>query len=104
MPARSLYVLYLCVCSFKNAEAKRKLAALTDMLESIEKTEDLIKENRQDCERKIQAEQLRQKEVSYLLQQINKLQNDLKGSTKESGMCTNRSCICSEFSLTYFRS
>ncbi|XP_021919521.1 structural maintenance of chromosomes protein 5 isoform X3 [Zootermopsis nevadensis] len=67
-----------------NAEAKRKLAALTDMLESIEKTEDLIKENRQDCERKIQAEQLRQKEVSYLLQQINKLQNDLKGSTKES--------------------
>jgi chromosome segregation ATPase len=73
------------VCSFKNAETSRKLRALKDVLESIEQTEYSIKEKNQECESKIHAEQERQKEVCNLLQQISKLQNDLKGSMKESG-------------------
>lgn len=67
-------------------------------MESIEQTAELIKVNNQECECKIHAEQQRQKEVSNVLQQISKLQNDLKGPTEESGMCANKSCICSVFS------
>jgi hypothetical protein len=63
--------------------------------ESIEQTEDTIEANIRELEQKIHAEQLRQNEVRVLLQQISKLQNDLKGFTKESGMCTCKSCICS---------
>lgn len=55
------------------------------MQESIEQTENLIKDNIQECERRIQAEETRRNEVHSLLQQINNLQNILKGSNKESG-------------------
>jgi hypothetical protein len=60
------------------------------MQESIEQTEILIRDNTRECERKIQAEEMRQNEVHALLQQISKLQNDLKGSSKESGIYINR--------------
>jgi hypothetical protein len=59
------------------------------MQESIEQTEALIKDNTRECERKIQAEKMRQNEVNALLMQINKLQNDLKGSSKKSGTYIN---------------
>jgi hypothetical protein len=59
------------------------------MQESIEQTEGLIKDNIRNFEHKIKAEELRQNEVHSLLQQISKLQNDLKGSTKESGTYIN---------------
>lgn len=73
------------VCSFKNADTSRKLTALKEMQESIEQTEDLIKDNIRECERRIQAEETRRNEVHSLFQQINNLQNILKGSSKESG-------------------
>jgi hypothetical protein len=59
------------------------------MQESIEQTEGLIKDNTRECERKIQAEEMRQNEIHVLLQQISKLQNDLKDSSKDSGTYIN---------------
>jgi hypothetical protein len=66
------------------------------MQESIEQTEELIKDNIRERDHKIQAEERRQNEVCALLQQISKLQNDLKGSSEESGTYTNNSCAFSE--------
>jgi hypothetical protein len=59
------------------------------MQESIEQTEGLIKDNTRECERKIQAEEMRQNEINALMQQISKLQNDLKGFSKDSGTYIN---------------
>jgi hypothetical protein len=79
----------MVVCSFKNAETSRKLTSLKEMEESIEQTEGLIKDNKRECEHRIQAEEMRQNEVRLLLQQISNLQNIFKGSNKESGTYIN---------------
>ncbi|XP_023721137.1 structural maintenance of chromosomes protein 5 isoform X2 [Cryptotermes secundus] len=73
-----------CSLGTVNADTSRKLTALKEMQESIEQTEDLIKDNIRECERRIQAEETRRNEVHSLFQQINNLQNILKGSNKES--------------------
>jgi chromosome segregation ATPase len=73
-----------CRCGAVNAETSTKRTALEEMHESIEQTEGLIKDNIRNFEFKIKDEEQRQNEVHSLLQQISKLQNDFKGSTKES--------------------
>ena len=68
---------------------RERLSAMTDMQDQLESTEDKIKQNIEDCDNKLQAEQQRRREVHTLLQQIDKLKNDIKSIDKESGKNPN---------------